>query len=36
MTFPYTFTFKLKPTNVRIHMYRCPSTRTNWCFVQRA
>lgn len=36
MTFPYTFTFKLKPTNVRVHMYRCPSTRTNWCFVQRA
>lgn len=36
VTFPYTFTFKLKPTNVRVHMYRCPTSKTNWVFVQRA
>lgn len=36
ITFPYTFNFKMKPTNVRIHMYRDAASRTNWCFVQRA
>lgn len=34
--FPYTFTFKLKPTNVRVHMYRDPASKTNWVFCQRA
>ncbi len=36
IAFPYTFTFKLKPTSVRIHMYRDPASRTNWVFCQRA
>lgn len=36
LTFPYTFNFKMKPTNVRIHMFRDPASRTNWVFVQRA
>ncbi len=29
---PYTFTFKMKPTNVRLHMYRCPNTGKNFVF----
>lgn len=36
LAFPYTFTFKMKPTNVRVHMYRDPVSRTNWVFCQRA
>jgi photoactive yellow protein len=36
VSFPYTFTFKLKPTNVRVHMYRDPASKTNWVFCQRA
>ena len=36
IAFPYTFTFKLKPTNVRVHMYRDPASKTNWVFCQRA
>lgn len=36
VSFPYTFTFKMKPTNVRVHMYRDPASRTNWVFCQRA
>jgi photoactive yellow protein len=36
LAFPYTFNFKMKPTNVKIHMYRDPATRTNWVFCQRA
>lgn len=34
--FPYTFTFKLKLTSVRVHLFRCKVSRTNWCFVRRA
>lgn len=33
---PYTFTFKMKPTNVRIHMYRCPRSNKNFVFCARA
>ncbi|MEM0982456.1 MAG: photoactive yellow protein [Planctomycetota bacterium] len=36
VVFPYTFTFKMKPTNVRVHMYRDPNSQTNWVFVARA
>lgn len=36
VTFPYTFTYKMKPTNVKIHLYRCANTKTNWIFVQKA
>jgi photoactive yellow protein len=36
LTFPYTFTFKMKPTNVNIHMYRDPGSKTNWVFCKPA
>jgi photoactive yellow protein len=36
VAFPYTFTFKMKPTNVLIHMYRCSQTKANWIFVKVA
>lgn len=29
---PYTFTFKMKPTNVRLHLYRDPNTGKNFAF----
>ena len=32
---PYTFTYKLKLTNVMIHLYRDRATKTNWILVQR-
>ncbi len=31
--FNYTFTYKMRPTNVAIRMYRHPATGTNWLFV---
>jgi photoactive yellow protein len=31
--FNYTFTYKMKPTNVALRMYRHPATGTNWVFV---
>jgi len=31
--FNYTFSYKMKPTNVQIRLYRHPSSRTNWVFV---
>ena len=31
--FNYTFTYKMRPTNVRMRLYRDPATRTNWVFV---
>lgn len=34
--FPYTFTFKMKPTNVKVHMYRDQASGTNWAFCARA
>lgn len=33
---PYTFTFKMKPTNVKIHMYRDNATGKNFVFCARA
>lgn len=33
--FSYTFTYKMKPTNVQIRLYRHPGTRTNWVFVSK-
>jgi photoactive yellow protein len=33
VTFNYTFTFKMKPTNVKVHMYRDPNSNTNWVFI---
>jgi photoactive yellow protein len=32
---PYTFTYKMRPTNVQIHMYRDSATKTNWIFVKK-
>ncbi|MDF3821339.1 PAS domain-containing protein [Leptospira sp. 96542] len=34
MIFPYTFTYKMKPTPVKIHLYRGPARPTNWVFVK--
>ena len=31
--FHYTFTYKMKPTNVAIRLYRDVPTSTNWIFV---
>ena len=33
--FPYTFTFKMKPTNVKVHMYRDQASGSNWIFVAK-
>lgn len=33
--FNYTFTYKMKPTNVQIHLLHDKSTKTNWVFVQK-
>ncbi len=32
---PYTFTYKMRPTNVQIQMYRDSATKTNWVFVKK-
>lgn len=32
--FPYTFTYRMRATNVLIHLYRCPATSTNWVLVK--
>lgn len=31
--FNYTFTYKMKPTNVALRLYRDAASRTNWVFV---
>ncbi|MDX1931353.1 MAG: hypothetical protein SFU56_01985 [Capsulimonadales bacterium] len=31
----YAFTYKMRPTLVRVHLYRDPDTRTNWVLVQK-
>ncbi len=36
VTFPYTFTYRMKPTNVIIHLYRDNASKTNWIFVKKA
>ncbi|MCL9999189.1 MAG: photoactive yellow protein [Erythrobacter sp.] len=33
--FNYTFTYKLRPTNVGIHMKRDKATGSNWIFVKK-
>ncbi|MCS6808093.1 MAG: PAS domain-containing protein [Bacteroidota bacterium] len=35
VSLPYTFTYKMRPTNVRIHMYRDNASKTNWVFVKK-
>ena len=32
---PYTFTYKISPTNVNIQMYRDNDTKTNWILVKK-
>lgn len=32
---PYTFTYKIKPTNVQIQMYRDQGTSSNWIIVKQ-
>lgn len=34
-SFNYTFTYKMKPTNVAIHLLHDKNTKTNWIFVQK-
>ncbi|MEQ8410964.1 MAG: hypothetical protein RIC51_08120 [Erythrobacter sp.] len=33
--FNYTFTYKLRPTNVAIHMKRDKESKSNWVFVKK-
>jgi photoactive yellow protein len=33
-TFSYVFTYKMKPTNVMIHLYLDKTSNTNWIFVK--
>ncbi|MCZ8156248.1 MAG: photoactive yellow protein [Leptospira sp.] len=33
-TFSYVFTYKMKPTNVMIHLYLDKASNTNWIFVK--
>ena len=32
---PYTFTYKMRPTNVVIRLYRDSGTKTNWVLVKK-
>ena len=34
--FPYTFNYKMHPTNVKVHLYRDQMSKTNWVFVKKA
>lgn len=34
VTFSYVFTYKMKPTNVMIHLYHDTSSKSNWIFVK--
>jgi len=34
-TFSYTFTYKMKPTLVDVHLYRDGASQTNWIFVKK-
>jgi photoactive yellow protein len=31
----YAFTYKMRPTLVKVHLYRDPATKTNWVLVQK-
>lgn len=33
--FPYTFTYRMSPTPVRVHLYRDQATLTNWILVKK-
>jgi photoactive yellow protein len=32
----YTFTYRMDPRNVQLHLYRDPETRTNWMMIRAA
>lgn len=34
--FKYTYTYKMRPTPVDVHMYRDAASATNWVFVRKA
>ncbi len=34
--FKYTFTYKMRPTPVDVHLYRDEASATNWLFLKRA
>ncbi|QDV06144.1 Photoactive yellow protein [Planctomycetes bacterium Poly30] len=34
--FPYTFTYKMSPTPVKVHLYRDAASKTNWIFVKKS
>lgn len=34
-SFNYTFTYKMKPTNVAIHLLHDKNSKTNWVFVKK-
>ena len=34
--FPYTFTYKMSPTPVKVHLYRDQAASTNWILVKKA
>lgn len=33
-SFRYTFTYKMKPTNVQVHLYRDATSNSNWVLVK--
>jgi photoactive yellow protein len=35
LIFNYTFSYKMRPTNVRVHMLRDPASKANWVFVKK-
>ncbi|MGI4788640.1 MAG: phosphonate transporter [Janthinobacterium lividum] len=35
LSFSYTLTYKMRPTNVRMRLYRDAATETNWVLVQK-
>ncbi|HJL43122.1 MAG TPA: hypothetical protein RMG48_17585 [Myxococcales bacterium LLY-WYZ-16_1] len=35
-SFKYTFTYRMKPTNVKIQLYRHEPSKSNWVFVAKA
>ncbi len=34
--FEYLFTHQMRPTTVRVHLYRDPASQANWVFVKKA
>ncbi len=34
--FDYVFTYQMRPTNVKVHLYRDALAKTNWIFVKKA